>query len=110
MESLDISPEYTRFGVGQWYDDMEETQWLELLQPFTAVKDLYLCEELALRVVQALHEPIGEVATEMLPALQSIFIEGYQVWEAVQLVIGSFIASRQLSSHPVAVHGGWKRQ
>jgi hypothetical protein len=104
VERLDIFPRYTRPDVGQWHDDMEDTQWLEFLQPFTAVKDLYLCEGLALRVVHALQDLTGEGATEMLPALQSIFIEGHQLSEAIQTAIGPFIASRQLSSHPVAVH------
>jgi len=106
LERLDILPRYTGFSVGQWHDDMEDTQWLELLQPFTAVKDLYLCEGLALRVVQALQDLTGERATEMLPALQSIFMGGLS--EAVQTAIGPFIASRQLSGHPVAVHS-WKQ-
>jgi len=42
---------------------MENTQWLELLQPFIAVKGLYLFGELALPVAQALQELAGERAT-----------------------------------------------
>ena len=86
-----------------WHDDMDDTQWVELLQPFTVVKDLYLCEELAQRVTHALHELTGEAATQVLPALQSIFIKGNQLSWAVLEAIGPFVAARQLSGHPVAV-------
>jgi hypothetical protein len=39
-----------------WQDDMENSQWLELLQPFTAVKDLYLSKQVELRVAPILQE------------------------------------------------------
>jgi len=39
-----------------WKDDMGNTQWLELLDPFVAVKKLYLSREVALRVGRALQE------------------------------------------------------
>jgi hypothetical protein len=34
-----------------WQDDVEITQWLELLRSFTAVNNLYLSEEFAPRIV-----------------------------------------------------------
>jgi len=37
-----------------WQDDTEESQWLELLQPFSAVKSLSLSRELARCVMLAL--------------------------------------------------------
>jgi len=93
---------------GHWPDDMEDPQWLELLQPFTTVKDLHLSAGLAIRVARALQELAGARATEVLPALQRIFIEGSQLSWALHEAILPFIAARQLSGHPVAIHH-WKR-
>jgi hypothetical protein len=36
-----------RFSRLHWQDDIESSQWLELLHPFTAVKDLYISREFA---------------------------------------------------------------
>ncbi|KAI9460447.1 hypothetical protein F5148DRAFT_256716 [Russula earlei] len=58
-----------------WKDDMETTQWLELLVPFTAMKDLCLLDEVAPHVCQALEELAGERVREVLPALQNIFLK-----------------------------------
>jgi len=88
-----------------WEDEMEDRQWVELLHPFTFVKDLYLSEELALRVPLALKELAW--STEVLPALQHIFLEGLQLSTTRRLVqeaIRPFIAARQRSNHPVVVH------
>ena len=87
---------------------MEGIQWLELLQPFTAVKYLYLCEELALRIALALRALTGERATEVMPVLKNIFVEYWQS-EVVQGAIGPFIAARELFAHPVVVHR-WDRR
>ena len=102
LETLDIAHSYT--PLGHWHDDMENTQWLELLQPFIAVKDLYLFGELALLVAQALQGLTGERATEALPALRGIYIQPHHAPGAVREALEPFIAARQLSGHPVVVH------
>ena len=86
----------------QWQDDMENTQWIELLRPFIAVKDLYLSEELAPLVALALRESVG--VTDVLPALQNLFFEGFQPSRLFRAVIGPFIAARESSKCPVAAH------
>jgi len=102
LERLDISSPYI---VGEhWDNDMEDIQWLELLQPFVAVKDLYLCKELALRLPRAMQKLTDESSIEVLPALQRIFIQEDQASGTVEEAIRPFIAARQLSGHPVAVH------
>jgi hypothetical protein len=58
-----------------WQDDIENSQWLELLQPFTAVKNLHLSRGISLRIVPALQELVGEKMTGVLPALQCLFLE-----------------------------------
>ena len=59
-----------------WQDDIEISQWLELLHPFTAVKDLYISEGLIPHIAPALKELVGERVSELLPALQTLFFTG----------------------------------
>ncbi|KAI0282941.1 hypothetical protein BC826DRAFT_1062198 [Russula brevipes] len=56
-------------------------RWLELLHPFLSVKDLYLSEEIALLAVPFLH-------TEVLPALQNLFVGGLQSSGAIKEATG----------------------
>jgi len=103
LERLDIFESLQ--SLPRWQDGMENIQWLELLQPFTAVKNLYLSKELVSRVAPALQELIGDgVAELLLPALQNLFIGGPQPTGLVQEAIAKFILERQLSGHSVAVH------
>jgi hypothetical protein len=86
-----------------WEDDIENRVWLELLHPFTAVKNLYLSEELAPLIGPALQELVEGRTTEVLPALQNIFLEGFKSLGPVEEGIRQFVAARQFSSHPVAI-------
>jgi hypothetical protein len=87
----------------KWQDDIEDMQWLDLLRPFTAVEDLYLSNEFAPRIAPYLQELVGGRTTEVLPALQSLFLEKFHPWGPVEEAIGKFAAARQLSNHPVAI-------
>ena len=87
----------------EWQDDIEYNQWLELLRPFTGVKDLYLSKEFAPRIAPSLQGLIGGGTTEVLPVLQSLFLEELRLSGAVEEAIGKFVAARQLSNHPVTV-------
>ena len=89
-------------------DNIENSLWLELLQPFTTVKNLYLSKEFALRIVSSLQELVGDRTTEVLPTLQNVFLEGLQTSVPVQEGIQQFIATRQ-ASHPIAV-SRWDRK
>jgi hypothetical protein len=86
-----------------WQVNIETALWLELLHPFTAVKNLYLCEELAPRIAPALQELVGGRTTEVLPTLENIFLEGIQPSGPIQEGIGQFVATRQVTSHRIAV-------
>jgi F-box-like len=85
-----------------WPDYIEDTL-LGLLRPFTAVKNLYLCKDIAPRIALALQGLVGDRTTEVLPALENFFLEGLQPQGPMQKGIRMFIAARQLSDHPVAV-------
>jgi len=78
------------------------TQWLELLQLFTAVKNLYLTKELAPVIAHVLQGLTGERAM-VLPTLENVFIES-QPSGSVHEAIGQFVAARQLSGHPIDIH------
>ena len=86
-----------------WKDDIENGLWLQLLHPFSAVKNLYLSEQFALRIGPALQDLPEGRTTEVLPALQNIFLRGLQPSGPVQEGIGQFVASRQATSHPITV-------
>jgi F-box-like len=86
-----------------WQDNIENELWLELLQPFPAVKNLYLCVVFAPRIVPALQELVGGRTTEVLPNLQNIFLEELQLTGPVRVAIQPFVAARQVINHPVAV-------
>jgi len=85
-----------------WQDDIEGTQWLELLLPFTSVKHLVISRGLAPLIAPALQGLAGERVTEVLPMLQNLHIEQPES-KPVEEVIQQFIAARQLSGHPVAL-------
>jgi hypothetical protein len=94
-----------------WNDDIENSQWLELLQPFTAVMYLYLSQEFAPHIAHALQELSRERVTEVLPALHSLFLEEPDPSEdsrPVQESIGQFVSARYLAGHPIAV-SRWER-
>jgi hypothetical protein len=83
--------------------DIENSQWLELFHPFTAVKELYLSPRFAPSIALALQELIGERVTEVLPALQTIFLEETLQSGPVQESIGQFVAARQLAGYIITV-------
>ena len=79
-------------------------QWLELLHPFTSVRELVLSEDLVPLVAPALQELTGERVTEVLPALQSIFLLGPRISGPVKKALKVFTTARRLSGHPVTVY------
>jgi hypothetical protein len=87
-----------------WKNDaIENTLWLQLLLPFTAVKDLYLSRKFAPGIAAALQELVGARITDVLPSLQNIFMEGLESSGPLQESIGRFVAARLLSDHPIAI-------
>ncbi|KAF8485882.1 hypothetical protein DFH94DRAFT_808071 [Russula ochroleuca] len=89
--------------VGYWQDNVENMLWLELLHPFTAVKNLYLSKQVAPRIVPALQELVGDRTTEVLPTLLNIFLERPQPSGPVQEGIGQFVATRQVTNNPIII-------
>ena len=69
--------EYTS-SEPDWKDNIGNGPWRELLRPFTAMKNLHLSEKIALRIGPALQEHVEGGTTELLPALENIFLEGLE--------------------------------
>ncbi|KAN0126443.1 hypothetical protein V8E52_000083 [Russula decolorans] len=92
----------------RWQDGVENTLWLELLHPFAAVKNLYLCQKFVPRIAPALQELVGARTAEVLPTLENIFLEGLRPSGPLREGIEKFVTARQLTNHPVAV-SRWDR-
>jgi hypothetical protein len=88
--------------------NVENALWLALLHPFTAAKNLYLSKEFTPCIAPALQELAGGRTTEFLPTLQNIFLEEVEPSGPAQEAIGTFVAARQLSGHPVSI-SRWER-
>ena len=101
LESLYIGG--GRYSEGDRHFRIQEHQWLEFLEPFATVKNLYLSKEFAPRIAPALRQLAGGRATEVLPTVQNIFVEGFQPLGIVYEAIGQFAASRQRSDHPITI-------
>jgi hypothetical protein len=101
VEVLKIKHQYSELV---WKNDaIENILWLQLLLPFTAVKNLYLYKEFAPCIAAALRDLVGDRIMEVLPSLQNIFVEGFEPSGPFQETIGRFVAARQLSNHPIAI-------
>jgi hypothetical protein len=92
-------------------DNIENSRWLELFQPFTTVKDLYVSLEFTTNITTALQEIVGDSVTEVLPALQAVFLEEPYPSGPVTgtEAIWQFVAARQLAGHPIAVFR-WEKE
>ena len=85
-----------------WQDDIECIQWLELLYPFTSVKELELSDGLVSLVAPALQELAGESVTEVLPMLRHLHFDERELSGPAKNAIQQFIDARQRSGRTVA--------
>ena len=88
-----------------WKDSMDDTDWLELLRPFTVVKMLRGSRQFAMHIALALDGVGGEMSTEVLPALTSLSLEDQRAKS-----VEKFLAARQTSGHPVTFVGSGRRE
>ena len=84
-------------------DSVENTEWLELFRPFMAVKNLYVSENFASLIAPALQELVEGRTSDVLPALQNIFLKGLESSGSVQETIGKLVAARQAANHPIVI-------
>jgi len=102
-------PTVEHLYISDYHACRPNSQWLDLLRLFTCVKNLYLSRQMARRIPPALQDPVGERETEVLPALQSLYLEELDPSERVKEAIGKFVDARQLSNRPIAVFK-WDRE
>ncbi len=76
-------------------ENADDAEWLHLLRQ---VKTLHVSQEFAGSVALALEDITEDIAAEMLPALDSVFLVGQPVSS-----VDEFVAVRQLSGLPVTV-------
>ena len=87
-----------------WQDDIEISQWVDLLRLFTAAKDLYITKDFTPYIAPALKELAVGSVTEVLPALQTLLLQD-EPWDEeklplsgpVQDMIERFVTARQLA-------------
>jgi F-box-like len=93
-----------RYWQPVWKDDaIENTLWLQLLLPFTALNDLYLSKEFAPGIAAALQDLVRGRIMEVLPSLQNILVEALEPSGPFQENIWQFVAARQLCDHPIVI-------
>jgi hypothetical protein len=102
---LTVEQLYMRLPPAHWQvTEGRDSEWLELLRPFAAVKNLYLSKKVAQHVAPALQElAFDERVTKELPALQNIFMGDLQPTGSVQEAINYFAYMRWISGQPIAV-------
>jgi hypothetical protein len=86
--------------------DMDNTQWLELFQPFIAVHTLRTSRHSQSLIMSAFQELTVEMATEVLPALHSIYLADlaeHAPSGPEHQAIERFITARQHSGYPVTI-------
>jgi len=109
VEQLTIS--VSRWESFEWKDDpdMDSSQWLELFRLLIAAQSLHVSKALVSPVTGALRDLTGQMAMEVLPALQTLSLEGLEPSGPVHEAIKSFATARQLSHQPVIIQR-WERQ
>ena len=93
----------------EWQEDLNDPLWPQLLDPFVSVKSLYVSKRLGPFVASALEKLSGDSVTEVLLALNELFIEDFGSSGFVKETVESFVSMRQLSGHPVIVRR-WERK
>ena len=88
-------------------DDVGDALWLELFQKFPGLKTLRLAKKVGSLVSQALQGPDADNATEVLPALRDLSLEGHEQFLSIQKAIMAFISARHRRSDVVVRR--WQR-
>ena len=79
-------------------EGMDNIEWLQLLRPFSSVRTLFVSREFAGHVSRSLDNITAVMATEVLPALKMLCLEGEPPSSDHK-----FIAARSESGRPVLI-------
>jgi len=98
VENLTL--EYRWYGVSEWRNEADRTQWRDLLRSFSNVKTLRLDFELVDQLSRSLQLEDGESAMELLPELKELSYSDRRKFDSA---FTSFIDARQIAGHPLTV-------
>ncbi|KAH8978925.1 hypothetical protein EDB92DRAFT_2118995 [Lactarius akahatsu] len=89
-----------RLSISSDFDEIVSNgiRWLEVFRPFTYVKALSVDGRLSRRTVPPALNNVTERAAEVLPALESLYLENHPVTS-----VKNFVAARQNTGRPVTV-------
>jgi hypothetical protein len=91
---------YEKHGLSSdWHNEVDRTQWRELLAPFNNVKTLRVQNELVGKLSRSLFSEDGEESLALLPNLQELQYSGGG--SDVRDALTPFINQRQTAGHPV---------
>ena len=93
-----------------FYYFLESWRWLDVLRPFTAVKNLYLPGSSTRDVMPALQVVVERGLRGVLPNLENIFLDSTEVSGRVLIAIGLFEVVRRDTGCPVTLFisdGDW---
>lgn len=108
VETLYIKED--KYWQQAFYYFLESWRWLDVLRPFTAVKNLYLPGTSTRDVIPALQVVVERGLRGVLPKLESIFMDSTEVSGRVLIAIGLFDAVQRVAGHPVTLFisdGDW---
>ena len=81
----------------EWHNEIDCTQWRQLLRPFSNLKTLHVQNELLGKLARSLEADDGELPLELLPNLKEVGYSGDDARKA----LAPFIDERQAAGHPV---------
>lgn len=84
-------------------EDVDPTQWLELFQLFTHVKEIHVFEQLVPDIVHALAMEAMDIG--VLPELTSLSLNGYRKSPTTAEAAEEFVAKRRVSGRTVSLSG-----
>ena len=82
----------------EWHNEVDRTQWRQLLRPFSNLKTLYVQNELVGKIARSLPSDDGEPPLELLPNLKEVRYSG---GDDTRDAFTPFIDERQVAGRPV---------
>jgi hypothetical protein len=82
----------------EWHNDVDRSQWRELLRPFTNTKTIRVPDGLVGKIFRSLPSDDGEPPLELLPNLEEVEYSG---GSDARDAFTTFLNERQVAGHPV---------
>jgi hypothetical protein len=97
VERLTLSHE-EHSQLSEWHNEVDHTQWRQLLRPFSNLNTFCVQNELVERIADSLQTNSGEPPLELLPTLKEL---GYTGGDDARDAFTPFMDERQVAGHPV---------